>query len=147
MAESEKFDASKVVDQLKKDRMLALGVGGAAATVVGLFLPWYSVSIFGISRSVSPGLNSTGILLLLCAVAAAGAALNVMNQEKKMMTTVGLIAGVVALLIVFSNYPDSGLGSYVKTGIGFWLTAAGAVAMTVHAAMKMKNSKASGSNS
>ena len=143
MKDSEKFDSSKVVDNIKKDKVLMLGVGGALAIVVGLFLPWYSVKFLGVGTSFAPGLgNGTGLLLFLLAAAAVGAALNVLSQPRDLMDKVGLAIGVVTLLVMFSNYPDSSIGSAVNIGIGYWLSFLGAVGITAYAGLRMKDSSA-----
>jgi len=115
--------------------------GGALAVIIGLFLPWYSASGFGIRVSSSPGLNGTGFLLLIFSVVAVGASLNVMKQDKKNMITLTVVMAVLAVLIMLNNWPDKNLGSAVSTGIGYWLSLAGSASMLVGSGMIMKESK------
>ena len=131
MAESKGFDINRAMDDMKKNNKLALAVGGFAASLVGLFLPWYEASVFGVRISSSPGLNSTGLLIAIAAVVGAGAVLNVMDKDAKQMRTFAIVSAVVAALVVFANYPDSGLGSLVSVSMGYWLCAAGSVAALV----------------
>ena len=136
MSEKNKgFDAGKAVDQIKGDRNLMIVALGAVAIVVGLFLPWYSVKFLGISTSASPGFDSPGIFLIVLSVVAIGAALNVLNMDKKQMGIVTIVAGIIAVLVMLNNWPDSELGDAVSTGIGYWLSFAGAIAMVVGGVM------------
>ena len=135
MSEKSSFDASKAVDQVKRDRNLMAAVLGALGVVVGVFLPWYSIDVFGLSTSVSPGLNGTGFLLIVCSAVVIAALLNVFNQDRKMMGVVAIVAGLLAVLIMLNNWPDSELGEFVSTGIGYWLGLVGSTVMTVGAVM------------
>ena len=128
MAEAKGFDVNKAMDDMKKNRKLAIAVSGFAATIIGLFLPWYEASVFGVRISSSPGLNSTGLLILIAAVIGGGAVLNVLNKDVKQMRTVALVAAAFAVLIVLANYPDNNLGSLVSVSLGYWLCAAGSIA-------------------
>ena len=139
MAEEEKkdaFDVNKAVDEVKKDRNLMLTVGGAALVIISVFLPWYEVGFGGFSVSTSPGLNSTGLFLVILSVVAAGAALNVLKQDAKQMRVVAIVAGALALLVVFSNWPDSELGSLVTISLGYWAALVGSVATVAGGVMK-----------
>ncbi len=142
MSDNQGFDVNKAVDQVKGDKNLMMVVGGALAVIVGLFLPWYSVSsdFLGVSFSASPGFgDSTGILLLVFSVAAVATSLNVFNQDKKNMAIVAIVAAVLCALIMLSNWPDSDLGGAVSVGIGFWLGVAGSIAMIAGSAMGMQS--------
>jgi len=141
MSDNTGFDAGKAVEQIKKDRNLTIIAGGAVAVVVGLFLPWYTISFLSVSSSVSPGLNSTGILLLIFSVVALASGLNVLNKDKKQMSIVSIVAGVLALLVMLNNWPDSDLSGAVSTGIGYWLGLAGSVAIIAGSAMAYKVSQ------
>jgi len=136
------FDANKAIDQIKADRNLTVTAAGAVALIVGLFLPWYSINSI-INVSYSPGLNSTGFLLIIAAIVAVGASLNVMNMDKKTMAITSVGASVVATLLMLNDWPSSGLGGTLSVGIGYWLALAGAIAMTVGAIMHMQAEKSS----
>ncbi len=141
MSDNNSFDAGKAVDQIKKDRNLTIIAGGAVAVIVGLFLPWYTVSFLSVSSSVSPGLNSTGMLLLIFSVVSLAAGLNVLNKDKKQMSIASIVGGVLALLVMLNNWPDSDLSGAVSTGIGYWLGLAGSVAIVAGSAMAYKSAQ------
>lgn len=128
MSEVKGFDTSRAIEDIKKDNKLALTVAGFAATIVGLFIPWYEASVFGVRISSSPGLNSTGLLIAIAAVIGGGAVLNVLNKDAKQMRNVAIVSAVFSALIILTNYPDSELGSLVSVSLGYWLCAAGAAA-------------------
>ncbi|HIA92044.1 TPA: hypothetical protein EYO12_02915 [Candidatus Saccharibacteria bacterium] len=142
------FDFDKTVESIKKDRNLMLLVGGAAALIVGLFLPWASASAGFISFSVN-GFDANGALPLILAALAVVAGLNLMNQKTKTMWAVALGASALALLMVLVDWPsDDGLG-VVSIGVGYYLSLAGSLAMTAGSGMKFKelqDSKSTPSN-
>lgn len=142
MSENNSFDAGRAVDQIKKDKNLTIIAGGAVAVIVGLFLPWYTISFLSVSSSVSPGLNGTGMLLMIFSVVSLAAALNVFNKDKKQMAIVSIVAGVLALLVMLNNLPDDDLSGAVSTGIGYWLGLAGSIAIVVGSALAYKSSQA-----
>ncbi len=131
-----KFDYKKGLEEVKSDRNKLASSCGALAVILGLFLPWYSISIFGSSVSASPGLgNGTGILLLLLSVATVGAMLNVLKQDKKNMVIVSIVTSVLAALIMLNNWPDSVIRDAGAVGIGYWLGLAGSFAMVAGAVL------------
>lgn len=136
MSENKSFDFGKAVEQIKGERNLTIVAAGAAALIIGLFLPWYSVEFFGLSTSMTPGLNSTGVLLIIFALAAVAASLNVLKQTEKNMKIIAIVAGVLAALVMLNNWPNTELGSAVSTGIGYWLGLVGSVAMIAGSAMR-----------
>ena len=142
MSESSGFDVNKVVDDLKKDRQLAIIVGSFAVLIISLFLPWYEVGAFGFSAgSVSPGLDGPGLLLVILSVLGAGAALNVMNQDRRTMWIATLVIAVLAALRVLTEYPDSELGAVVDVSFGYWLSLAAPIVAGVFAGMKLQGKK------
>ena len=142
MSENKGFDAQKALDQIRGDRNLSIIAGGALAVIIGLFLPWYTIDIFGFSTSASPGLgDSTGIFLLLFSLAAVATSLNVFNQDKKNMAIVTIVAAVLCTLIMLNNWPDDALGEVVSTGMGYWLGMAGSLAMFVGGVLRMQADK------
>lgn len=136
MAESKSFSVSEAIEQIKKDRTLALVVGGFALALIGLFFPWYEANVFGVRISSAPGLNSTGLLVAIASVVGGGAALNVLDKDVKQMRTVVMVSAIVAALVVLTNYPNDDLGSLVSVGIGYWLSAVGAIAAVVGSLQK-----------
>lgn len=141
MANTKGFDFNKAVDQVKGDKNLMIMTAGAAAVIVGLFLPWYSISFLGINTSISPGLNSTGFILAVFSLVAVAAGLNVLNKNKKNMAVLAIVMGVLAALVMFNNWPGEELGGLVETGIGYWFGLAGAVAVVAGSVMNFMKQK------
>ena len=92
--------------------------------------------MFGVRISSAPGLNSTGLLVAIASVVGGGAALNVLDKDVKQMRTVVMVSAIVAALVVLTNYPDDDLGSLVSVGIGYWLSAIGAIGAVVGSLQK-----------
>lgn len=109
----------------------------AIAGVIGMFLPWYSFSIFGASGSIN-GMHDNGILVFIC-FAVAGVMAYLGDQTKNLSSTswiVTLICGAIAVLIVVWNIfrsSDYGLGSSMTFGI--YLAALAAVGVVAAAFM------------
>ena len=145
MADSNGFDADKAMENIKKDRNLQMIVGGAVALIVGMFLPWVSVDtgFFDVSAN---GFDANGIFPLILAVVAVGAALNVMNRDKKQMAMVALVASGLGALIVLIDWP-SDLDGFdgVSIGLGYYLTLLAALVMTAGSFMMFQ--KAGGTKS
>ncbi|MDX1765751.1 MAG: hypothetical protein R3313_02240 [Candidatus Saccharimonadales bacterium] len=138
MADSKQFDPNKAMEDIKKDRNLALIAGGAAVLLVGMFLPWVSVEAAFLDYSAN-GFDANGWFPVILAVVAVAAALNVMNQDKKTMAIVALVASGLGALIVLLDWPDTSdtLG-VVSVGLGYYLSLAGGVAMTVGSFFKFQ---------
>ncbi len=135
MAENYKFDFNKELDKVKKDRNILISTCGAVAVIVGIFLPWYTFNAFKLSYSVSLGLNGAGILLLVLAVVTIAALLNVLNKDIKTMLLVAIVASALTVLVVLSKRSGSSLVGVATTGLGYWVTLAGSVAMTAGAVL------------
>lgn len=107
----------------------------ALAGVIGMFLPWYSYSIFGAKGSIN-GMHGNGILVFICFVVA-GVMAYLGDQTKNMASTswiVTLISGALAVIIVGWNIiksSDYGLGSSMSFGI--YLAAIAAVGVVASA--------------
>ena len=107
----------------------------ALAGVIGMFLPWYSFSIFGASGSIN-GMHGNGILVFIC-FAVAGVMAYLGDQTKNLTSTswiVTLICGTIAVLFVVWNIfksSDYGLGSSMTFGI--YLAALAAVGVVAAA--------------
>jgi hypothetical protein len=109
----------------------------ALAGVIGMFLPWYRFSIFGVSSSIN-GMHNNGIIVFICFVVA-GVMAYLGDQTKTLSPTswiVTLICGALAVLIVGWNMVksgDYGLGSGMSFGI--YLAALAAVGVVAAAFM------------
>lgn len=109
----------------------------AVAGLVGMFLPWYSFTIFGASGSIN-GMHGNGILVFIC-FAVAGVMAYMGDQTKTLSSSswiVTLICGALAVIIVGWNIMKSGeygLGSSMTFGI--YLAAIAAVGVVAAAFM------------
>ncbi|MDB5221964.1 MAG: hypothetical protein JWN83_631 [Chitinophagaceae bacterium] len=109
----------------------------ALAGVIGMFLPWYSFSIFGASGSIN-GMHGNGILVFIC-FAVAGVMAYLGDQTKTLPSTswiITLICGALATLIVVWNIiksSDYGFGSSMSLGI--YLAALAAIGVVAAAFM------------
>lgn len=109
----------------------------ALAGVIGMFLPWYSFSLFGASGSIN-GMHGNGILVFIC-FAVAGVMAYMGDQTKNLASTswiVTLICGAIAILFLGWNMiqsSDYGLGSSLSFGI--YLAAIAAVGVVAAAFM------------
>ncbi|MBA2248607.1 MAG: hypothetical protein H0W12_00280 [Chitinophagaceae bacterium] len=94
----------------------------AAIGAVSVFLPWYTISVFGYSSSVS-GMHDFGILVFLCFLAAGGVTLlgdQTKNLDKTFWMVALIASALAALLMVFHLFRMMDAFSYV--GFGFWLS-------------------------
>ena len=107
----------------------------ALAGVIGMFLPWYSFSIFGATGSVN-GMHGNGVLVFICFIVA-GIMAYLGEQTKTLPSTswiVTLISGALAVIIVGWNIirsNDYGFGSSMS--IGIYLAAIAAVGVVAAA--------------
>jgi hypothetical protein len=114
-------------------------LAGAAAVIIGAFLPWASIQLLGESVD-KPGTDGDGVITLVFAAAAAvlGAiALGASRRRWQPITAVVLAALVIAVAVldmadIKSRFSDaSGFDVEVDIGIGLWLTLAGGIAALV----------------
>ena len=133
MAKSDDFSVEKAVEQIKGRKNLQFLAGGGAAAIVGLFLPWYSFEFFGISSSVSPGLDGDGLLIALLLLGALAFGLNVFKRPQSQTRMIALILAGLATLTVIMDWPDSDVNDLVSVGIGYYVSLAGSIVATVGA--------------
>ena len=118
----------QTINKQRKFVLIAAAVG-----FISMFLPWFSISIFGYNNSVN-GLHGSGILVFLCFVGAGVLAFlgdQTKNLEKSFWFIV-LACGAIATLIMIWNFIDLsstryGLGSAVS--FGFYLACLAAIAV------------------
>ncbi len=108
----------------------------AAVGVISMFLPWFSVSMLGMSQSVN-GMHGWGVLGFFCFVIAGLVALygNQKTNLDKTMWMLSMILGLVPLLIVIFTYTDAS-GSFMGTefiGFGMYLSGIAAIAVIASA--------------
>lgn len=113
---------------------------GAVLTIVSVFMNWYSYDFLGTAITLKPWEVSTGKLLLVVALLAAGLAYMGSTKMKKGMYIGAVVMGVILMLVVFANYPGSDYeGITIETG--FWLSLVGGIVTTVGAVMGMMGMK------
>jgi len=110
-----------------------LFAAGSVGVALSAFLPWVSVSGFGIKVSSEPGTGGPGVLLLFAAGVLALAWPTISSATLSLGRRIGLLPVVGFLLLcVFTNWSDladlqdqydgSGLGGLsVDAGVGFYL--------------------------
>ena len=97
-----------------------LGIIGLICSVVGIFLPYLQVKLFGLSVGDGPSLISTwhGIVIAVALFICVLIMFTKLNQ--KIMLIPILVSGIVAII----NYNSDTEGMYknlVKPAIGFWV--------------------------
>jgi hypothetical protein len=117
-------------------------IGGSAAVVLGAFLPWATVSIFGTSVSKA-GTSGDGILtLILCSISGAlGIALH-RGSERRSAAIWSLVLVVLAAFIAAYDTVDvsriASRAGAVSVGFGLYLTDVGCVVAFVGTLMWLR---------
>lgn len=95
----------------------------AVVGIISIFLPWLTVSVFGVTNSTN-GFRSYGIVVFLAFLGAAGISLmgeqsTTLDQSKWLLV---LAAGAIAFIftLLFYTNINSALGM-VGTGFGLWI--------------------------
>lgn len=135
---------------MDKKQLHLIAAGGAAATLVGVFLPWASLSDEGLGgalkalgQSVSiAGIDGSDgkIVLVLALIAAAlvGAQLlgkSLLLSGRKAMLVAGICLALAAAVCVIDFLDISGA---VSVGIGLYLSLVGSIAGTATAFLAWK---------
>jgi peptidoglycan/LPS O-acetylase OafA/YrhL len=108
----------------------------AAVGFISMFLPWFSIPIFGFNQSVN-GMHDKGILVFVCFVVC-GVIAYLGDQTKKLeknMWAITLAAGAFALLIITWFYfqaTSSFMGTSI-VGLGVYLAAIAAIGIIASA--------------
>lgn len=113
---------------------------GAVLTIVSVFMNWYSYDFLGTAITLKPWEVSTGKLLLVVALLAAGMAYMGSTKMKKGMYIGAVVMGVILMLVVFANYPGSDYAG-ITIEMGFWLSLVGGIVTTVGGVMGMMGMK------
>ncbi|MGC4101284.1 hypothetical protein [Ferruginibacter sp.] len=106
----------------------------AVVGVISMFLPWVSISIFGMSSSVN-GMHGSGILVFFCFVGA-GVVSYLGDQTKNLDKTfwfVALACGALASLIMVWNFIDASGAGMSFLSVGFYLAVAASIAVLASA--------------
>ncbi|MDJ0976704.1 MAG: hypothetical protein QNJ98_19775 [Planctomycetota bacterium] len=139
---------------MDKKQLVMIAAGGAAVTLVGLFLPWVSLSDEGIGgalKALGKSASFAGIegsdgkiVLVLAAIAGALAGAQVMGKSLVLSARKGLlVAGIclaLAAAICVIDFLD--ISGPVSVGFGLYLSLLGSIAGTVTAFLAWKQTSA-----
>jgi len=112
---------------MEKKTLLIIGLIGGIIAAVGVFLPWVSVSGFGITVTVSGFDASQGKVVLLGGVLALIGSLAVLATTMKSLSYLIPVGGLVAILGWIWGAADVGFGNLTSLSYGFWACLVGAV--------------------
>lgn len=126
------------MDKIRNSKIL--GIVGNAVLLVGTFLPMYTVSLFGISQSISY-VQGDGIFVILLAVIAllmifadklADKVAFFGKLTNPKLTLIPTAISAILLIIAVTSVSSTGYGSLFSFGIGFYLMIIGLVAAAVY---------------
>ena len=127
----------QTMNKQRKFTLIAAAIG-----IISVFLPWVTISVFGMSKNIN-GFHGWGILVFLAFFAAAVITLigNHAQVLEKSYWFLAMAFGAIALLsilidIASSESPGEGIG-FVDAGIGFgmWIAIASAAGIVLFAWM------------
>jgi hypothetical protein len=121
-----------------------LVLGGGILVLVGVFLPWFTVTIDGTQRSTT-GTNEWGVMLLAAFAIARGLTL-VRPDRFRFGLGTPLIGGVILVVLLVIRWNDirdaldtaSRLGFPASVGIGFYAAAAGTACILIGGLLSMR---------
>ena len=129
---------NNVMDKLKNTKLL--GIIGNALVLVGTFLPMYTISLFGISKSVS-FIQGEGVFVTILTVIS----LLIIFADKlsdkvpffekltnQKLTLVTSAISAIVLIITVSRVSGTGYGSLFSFGFGFYLLIIGLIAAVAY---------------
>lgn len=115
-------------------------MSAASVVAVGALLPWVEARS-GFTGVVRSGLDGDGVITLVVAILAAGAA--IVGWSRWIVVGAGLVVGAVAIIDIVDvmDVADSPVGQMagVSVGIGLWLTLLGS-ALLVGAGLVRRDS-------
>ncbi|MGG9962036.1 hypothetical protein [Ferruginibacter sp. SUN106] len=107
----------------------------AAVGIIGMFLPWVKISIFGFEGGSVNGMHDKGILVFLCFIGA-GAVAYLGDQTKNLDKTfwfIALACGALATVMMLWFFLDMTGGGVSFLSIGFYLSALAAIGVLLAA--------------
>lgn len=100
-----------------------IGVAGCALILIGCFLPFATVSLFGISETIS--LFKSGALGIILIIAAIISGAIILLEKKPKLS---LITSIISALLVILNVSNAkSYSSMMKYGIGLYVVIIGLV--------------------
>jgi hypothetical protein len=115
------------VKNMEKKTLLIIGLVGGIIAAVGVFLPWISVSGFGITVTADGSGSNQGRVILLGGVLTVIGALAVLATSMKSLGYLVPIGGLVGILGWVWGAADLGFGNLTSLSYGFWACLVGAV--------------------
>jgi hypothetical protein len=112
---------------MEKKTLLIIGLIGGIIAAVGVFLPWISVSGFGITVTANGFDSNYGKIILLGGVLTLVGAFAVLATTMKSLSYLIPIGGLVAILGWLWGAADLGFGNLTSLSYGFWACLVGAV--------------------
>lgn len=135
---------------MDKKRLLMIAAAGGAATMLGAFLPWATLSDEGLGgalKALGQSVSVSGIdggdgiiVLVLGAIGAAAAVGAFLGKLGNKMVLVGAICLALAALVSIIDFMD--ISGPVSVGIGLWLCLIGSVVGTAAAFVGWKGGAA-----
>lgn len=119
---------------MKPDRGSWIAAGGAAAVIIGAFLPWARV-LFASASGVDGG---DGWITAIAGAIAGAVAVSVGTHNLgPRWHAVSFVAAVIVALVAFADVVDIGTTDGATVGAGLWLTMAGATALAIGAGLRV----------
>jgi len=115
------------VKNMEKNTLLIIGLVGGIIAAVGVFLPWFSASGFGITVTANGFDSNEGKVVVLGGVLALIGALAALATTMKSLGYLVPIGGLVAILGWIWGAADVGFGNLTSLSYGFWACLVGAV--------------------
>jgi hypothetical protein len=125
-----------------------LVLAGGILVLVGVFLPWFSYDVGGVSRSTS-GTGEWGLMLLGALATARGLS---MVQPGRFRFALGtpLIGGAILAILVWTRWSDlhealdraTRAGLTASIGIGFWMVVTGTACVLIGGVLAMARRRA-----
>ncbi len=111
--------------EIKKRKPNFIAVGGAAALALGAFLPFASISFFGMKNSISLIDGGDGVFFIILAVIAA--ALSMFGKNIG-VTVTGILSAALALFEADNiKNNDSEYAALINKEVGYYLLILGAI--------------------
>jgi len=121
-----------------------LVLAGGILVLLGVFLPWFSYDLGGVSRSTS-GTDQWGVILLGGLATARGLS---MVQPGRFRFSLGtpLIGGAILAILVWSRWNDlrgtldraTAAGITASIGVGFWMVVTGTACVLVGGVLALR---------
>jgi hypothetical protein len=123
-------------------KAVKLLLGAASADIIGAFLPWVSVTIFGVTLSKA-GTSGDGVITLILGVVIGLLAFRSRSRLSNTATLWALVLSVLVEGVAVYDIVNVSNNSYATVGSGLLLTAAGGICGIVASIMRCRELRAS----